>query len=129
MRCRTRPVPVRADDPVWKYVNIRRLAAFVEQSIDHGLQWTVFEPNDEQTWANVRRQVEDFLFTLWHDGRLAGTKPEEAYFVKVDRSTMTQEDIDTGRLVVLVGIAPVLPAEFVIIQIGQWALASDDDDD
>jgi Phage tail sheath C-terminal domain len=124
-----RPVAIRADDPVWKYVQVRRLGAYVEHSIDHGLQWVVFEPNDEQTWANVRRQVEDFLFTLWQDGRLAGTKPEEAYFVKVDRSTMTQEDIDSGRLVVLVGIAPVRPAEFVIIRIGQWALGSDDDDD
>ena len=67
-----RPVPIRADDPVWKYVNIRRLAAYIEQSIDHGLQWVVFEPNDEQLWTQVRAQVEDFLTDLWRDGRLVG---------------------------------------------------------
>ena len=123
-----RPAPIHADDPAWKYVNIRRLGAYVEHSIDHGLQWVVFEPNNEETWALARRQVEDFLFGLWTDGRLAGTKPEQGYFVKIDRSTMTQEDIDNGRLIVVVGIAPVRPAEFVIIRIGQWAFGSDDDD-
>lgn len=122
-----RPVPMRADDPSWKYVAIRRLYAYIEQSIDHGLQWVVFEPNDEQTWARVRQQVEDFLTQLWQGGRLVGTKPEDAFFVKADQSTMTQDDLDNGRLVVLVGVAALKPAEFVIFRIGQWTAVDDDD--
>jgi phage tail sheath protein FI len=124
-----RPAPIRADDRMWKYVNVRRLPAYVEQSIGHGLQWVVFEPNDERLWARVREQVDDFLTTLWRDGRLVGTKAQEAFFVRCDRSTMTQNDLDNGRLVVLIGIAPLRPAEFVIFRIGQWAVGSDDPDD
>jgi hypothetical protein len=124
-----RPAPIRADDRMWKYVNIRRLPAYVEQSIDHGLQWVVFETNDERLWTRVSEQVVDFLTTLWRDGRFVGTKAEEAFFVRCDRTTMTQTDIENGRLVVLVGIAPVRPAEFVIFRVGQWALGSDDPDD
>ncbi len=122
-----RPVPIRADDPAWHRVGVRRLPAHVERSIAHGLQWVVFEPNNEVTWTNVRRQVEDFLFTLWSQGRLVGTKPEQAYFVKVDRSTMSQNDIDNGRLVVQVGLATLRPAEFVIFRIGLWTAVDDDD--
>lgn len=118
---------MRADDPSWKYVNIRRLFAYVERSIDLGLQWVVFEPNDEQLWAQVRRQVEDFLAELWRCGRLVGDKPEQAFFVRCDRTTMTQDDIDNGRLVTLVGVAALKPAEFVIFRIGQWTAVSDDD--
>ena len=128
------PVPDRRnasewlrDDPSWKYVNIRRLYAYIERTIDHGLQWVAFEPNDEATWSQVRRQVEDFLTELWRSGRLVGTRPEEAFFVKVDRSTMTQNDIDNGRLVALVGVAALKPAEFVIFRIGQWTSLDDDD--
>ena len=124
-----RPAPMRADDPEWHYVNVRRLAAFIEQSLNHGLQWVVFEPNDERLWANVRRQVEDFLTTLWREGRLVGTKPEHAFFVKCDQTTMTEDDIVNGRLVVLIGFAPLRPAEFVIFRIGQWAVGSDHPDD
>ena len=120
---------MRADDPEWQYVSIRRLAAFIEQSIDHGLQWVVFEPNNERLWDRVREQVEDFLTTLWRDGRLVGTKAEDAFFVRCDRTTMTQDDIVNGRLVVLIGFAPLRPAEFVIFRIGQWAVGSDDPDD
>jgi len=118
------PRPV---DPEWKYVNIRRLFAYIEHSIDRGLQWVVFEPNDESLWKEVRRQVEDFLTEVWRAGHLVGSRPEEAFFVKVDRSTMTQDDIDNGRLVVLVGVAPLKPAEFVIFRIGQWTSLDDDD--
>jgi len=93
----------------------------------------VFEPNNERLWARVRGQVEDFLTTLWRDGRLVGTKPEHAFFVKCDQTTMTQDDIVNGRLVALIGIAPLRPAEFVIFRIGQWATGpdggSDDPDD
>ncbi len=106
-------------DTDWKYVNVRRLFIFLEQSLDEGTQWVVFEPNDEPLWARVRQSVTAFLTRVWRDGALQGATPEEAFFVKCDRSTMTQDDIDNGRLIVLVGVAPVKPAEFVIIRIFQ----------
>jgi phage tail sheath protein FI len=112
-------------DPDWKYINVRRLFIFVEESIDEATQWVVFEPNDEPLWARVRRSVGDFLTRLWMDGMLQGRTKEEAYFVKCDRTTMTQADIDNGRLIMLIGIAPVKPAEFVIFRIGQWTGGSD----
>jgi phage tail sheath protein FI len=107
-------------DSDWKYVNLRRYFIYLERSIDRGTQWTVFEPNDEALWGDIRRTIEDFLLNEWHKGALVGDKPERAYFVKCDRSTMTQNDLDNGRLVVLVGAAPSRPAEFVIFRIGQW---------
>jgi phage tail sheath protein FI len=109
-----------SSDPEWKYVNLRRYFAYVERSIDKGTQWAVFEPNGEALWANVRRTIEDFLLNEWMSGALLGDKPEKAYFVRCDRSTMTQNDLDNGRLVCLIGIAPLRPAEFVIFRIGQW---------
>jgi uncharacterized protein len=109
-----------SSDPEWKYVNLRRYFVYLERSVDRGTQWAVFEPNGERLWANVRRTVEDFLFNEWQMGALLGDKPEMAYFVKCDRSTMTQNDLDNGRLVCLVGVAPLRPAEFVIFRIGQW---------
>ena len=109
-----------SSDPEWKYVNLRRYFAFLEHSIDRGTQWAVFEPNGEQLWANVRRTIEDFLFDQWQNNALLGDKPEKAYFVRCDRSTMTQNDLDNGRLVCLIGVAPLRPAEFVIFRIGQW---------
>ena len=96
------------------------LFIFMEKSIQRGTQWVVFETNDEPLWARVRRSVSDFLTALWLDGMLQGTKKEQAYFVKCDRTTMTQADIDNGRLICVIGIAPVKPAEFVIFRIGQW---------
>jgi phage tail sheath protein FI len=107
-------------DPEWKYVNLRRYFAFLEHSVDRGTQWAVFEPNGEALWANVRRTIEDFLFDQWQNGALLGDKPEKAFFVRCDRSTMTQNDLDNGRLVCLIGVAPLRPAEFVIFRIGQW---------
>jgi hypothetical protein len=109
-----------SSDPEWKYVNLRRYFAYLERSIDKGTQWAVFEPNGEQLWANVRRTIEDFLLNEWQNGALLGDKPEKAYFVKCDRSTMSQNDLDNGRLVCLIGVAPLRPAEFVIFRIGQW---------
>ena len=109
-----------SSDPEWKYVNVRRLFIYIEHSIDKGTQWAVFEPNGPRLWANVRQTVEDFLLVLWRDGALLGDKPEQAYFVRCDRTTMTQNDLDNGRLICLVGIAPVKPAEFVIFRVGQW---------
>jgi uncharacterized protein len=107
-------------DAEWKYVNIRRYFNYLEKSIDQGTQWVVFEPNGEQLWSNVKRTIEDFLLNQWADGALLGRKLDEAFFVKCDRTTMTQDDIDNGRLVCLVGVAAVRPAEFVIFRIGQW---------
>jgi hypothetical protein len=109
-----------SSDPEWKYVNLRRYFIYLERSIDRGTQWAVFEPNGDQLWANVRRTIEDFLLNEWQMGALLGDKPEKAFFVKCDRSTMTQNDLDNGRLVCLIGIAPLRPAEFVIFRIGQW---------
>jgi len=109
-----------SSDPEWKYVNVRRLFIYLEHSIDRSTQWAVFEPNNERLWANVRSMVEDFLLVLWRDGALLGEKPEDAYFVRCDRTTMTQNDLDNGRLICLVGVAPVKPAEFVIFRVGQW---------
>ncbi|HEY6389812.1 MAG TPA: phage tail sheath subtilisin-like domain-containing protein, partial [Bryobacteraceae bacterium] len=113
-----------SSDPEWKYVNLRRYFAYLEHSIDKGTQWAVFEPNGEQLWANVRRTVSDFLLNEWQTGALLGEKPEKAYFVRCDRSTMTQNDLDNGRLVCLVGVAPLRPAEYVIFRIGQWTADS-----
>ena len=109
-----------SSDPEWKYVNLRRYFAYMERSIDRGTQWAVFEPNGEALWANVRLTIQDFLYNEWVSGALLGEKPEKAYFVRCDRSTMTQNDLDNGRLVCLVGVAVVKPAEFVIFRIGQW---------
>ena len=109
-----------SSDPDWKYVNVRRYFAYLEHSIDKGTQWAVFENNGDALWANVQQTVSDFLFNEWRNGALLGAKPEQAYFVRCDRSTMTQNDLDNGRLICLVGVAVVKPAEFVIFRIGQW---------
>jgi uncharacterized protein len=113
-----------SSDPEWKYVAVRRYFLFLEHSVDRGTQWAVFEPNGRILWDNVRRTVEDFLFAEWKAGHLLGDKPEQAFFVRCDLSTMTQNDLDNGRLVVLVGVAPLRPAEFVIFRIGQKTLDS-----
>ena len=115
-----------SSDPEFKYVNIRRYFAYLEHSIDRGTQWVVFEPNGEILWANLRRRIEDFLLLEWRSGALAGDKPESAFFVKCDRTTMTQNDLDTGRLICVVGVAPTRPAEFVIFRIGQWTASRRD---
>jgi phage tail sheath protein FI len=107
-------------DPQWKYVNVRRLFLYLEESIDEGTQWVVFEPNDERLWARVKQTIRNFLTDVWQDGALMGSTPEEAFFVKCGRSTMTQNDIDNGRLICEIGVAPVKPAEFVVFRISQW---------
>ncbi len=116
---------VISSDPDWRYVNVRRLFIFLEASLERGTQWVVFEPNNEELWARVRQTVTNFLTRVWRDGALMGTTAEEAFFVKVDRTTMTQDDIDNGRLIMLIGVAPVKPAEFVIIRLGQMASGSE----
>jgi phage tail sheath protein FI len=109
-----------SSDPEWRYVSVRRLLVFLEQSIARGTRWVVFEPNDEPTWLSVRVAVENFLVQVWRTGALAGHTADKAFFVKCDRTTMTHDDLDNGRLVCMVGVAPVRPAEFVIFRIGQW---------
>ncbi|WP_369777474.1 phage tail sheath family protein [Streptomyces sp. R33] len=109
-----------SSDPEWKYVNVRRLFIYLEHSIEKSTQWAVFEPNNERLWASVRQTVEDFLIAVWRTGALIGTKPEEAFFVRCDRTTMTQNDLDNGRLICLIGVAPTYPAEFVVFRIGQF---------
>ena len=104
---------------LWKYINVRRLFIYVEQSIKNNTNWVVFEPNSEVLWSRVKRTIESFLATCWRDGALAGTAPEQAYFVECGPTTMTQDDIDNGRLICNIGIAPVKPAEFVIFRITQ----------
>jgi len=107
-------------DPEWKYVNVRRLLIYLEHSIDEGTQWTVFEPNGEALWVRVRSAIEDFLLNAWRNGALLGDKADRAFFVRCDRSTMSQNDLDNGRLICLIGVAPLRPAEFVTFRIGQW---------
>jgi hypothetical protein len=109
-----------SSDPQWRYINVRRLMLFIEESIDEGTQWVVFEPNDEPLWAKVRQSIRNFLLLVWRSGALQGLREEDAFFVRCDRSTMTQADIDAGRLICLIGVAPVKPAEFVIIRISQF---------
>jgi phage tail sheath protein FI len=109
-----------SSNALWKYVNVRRLFIFIEESILKGTQWVVFEPNDQKLWARVKQTVTQFLTGVWKGGALMGNTPEEAFFVKCDSSTMTQDDIDNGRLIIIIGIAPVKPAEFVIFRIAQW---------
>jgi hypothetical protein len=109
-----------SSDTEWMYVNLRRYFNYLEHSVDLGTQWVVFENNDPQTWSLVEQTVAGFLRSEWQAGHLVGAKPEQAYFVRCDNTTMTQADIENGRLIVLIGASPVFPAEFVIFRIGQW---------
>ncbi|HSW22254.1 MAG TPA: phage tail sheath subtilisin-like domain-containing protein [Burkholderiaceae bacterium] len=113
-----------SSDPEWTYLNVRRLFIFIEHSIDIGTQWVVFEPNSEALWARVIETINSFLFGVWKSGALMGTTPEEGYFIRCDRTTMTQDDVDNGRLVCEIGLAPVKPAEFVIFRIGQFTAST-----
>jgi len=108
-------------DNEWIYINVRRLFIFLEHSLDIGTQWAVFEPNSPALWARLTQSVSAFLTSAWKSGALMGTTAADAFFVRCDQTTMTQDDIENGRLIMIVGVAPVFPAEFVIIQIGQWA--------
>ncbi|HVS10865.1 MAG TPA: phage tail sheath subtilisin-like domain-containing protein [Planctomycetota bacterium] len=107
----------------WRYVSVRRLAIFIESSIGRGLDWVVFEPNGEPLWTRMRSCAEEFLLRVWRSGALQGAKSEDAFFVRIDHTTMTQGDIDEGRLVMLVGVAMVKPAEFVVLRFGWWGCA------
>jgi uncharacterized protein len=103
----------------WKYLAVRRMALYIEESLYRGTQWVVFEPNDEPLWSQIRLNITAFMHDLFRKGAFQGTSPREAYFVKCDRETTTQYDIDRGIVNIVVGFAPLKPAEFVIIQIKQ----------
>jgi uncharacterized protein len=105
----------------WKYIPVRRLALFIEESLYRGTQWVVFEPNDEPLWAQIRLNVGSFMHNLFRQGAFQGSSPQEAYFVKCDKDTTPQNDINLGIVNILVGFAPLKPAEFVVIKIQQIA--------
>lgn len=110
-----------ASDAEWRYLNVRRLFNFVEESIAQGTGWTVFEPNDRTLWKSIRRDVSAFLLRLWRDGALMGRTPEEAFYVQCDEQTNPPESIDAGQVIAQIGLAPVKPAEFIVFRIGQHA--------
>ena len=108
-------------DPEWRYVPVRRTAIMLRTSIYYGIQWAVFEPNDEPLWSQLRLTIGSFMMTLFRQGAFQGATPDKAFFVKCDGETTTQADIDAGVVNVLVGFAPVKPAEFVVVKISQQA--------
>jgi phage tail sheath protein FI len=110
-----------SSDPAWRYLNVRRLFNYVEESILEGTQWVVFEPNDMALWERVKRTINAFLVRVWRDGALFGATPAEAFWVKCDGENNTAETIDAGQLIVDIGIAPVKPAEFVVFRIAQFS--------
>jgi phage tail sheath protein FI len=110
-----------SSDPAWRYLNVRRLFNYLEESILGGTQWVVFEPNDDALWAKIRRTVSSFLVMEWRKGALFGLTPGEAFFVKCDRDNNTAESIDAGQVVCEIGVAPVKPAEFVIFRLSQFS--------
>jgi phage tail sheath protein FI len=105
----------------WKYVPVRRVALFIEETLYRGTQWVVFEPNDEPLWAQIRLNIGSFMHSLFRQGAFQGTTPRQAYFVKCDGETTTQNDINLGIVNIIVGFAPLKPAEFVIIKLQQMA--------
>ena len=110
-----------ADDPEWRYLNVRRLFNMIEESIAQSTRWVVFEPNDSSLWKAIARDVRAFLTVLWRDGALMGATPDQAFFVQCDAETNPPDIVDAGRVVTLIGIAPVKPAEFIVFRIGQHA--------
>ena len=109
------------EDSNWKYLNVRRLFAMIEESIAISTRWVIFEPNDTPLWNDLKRDIGNFLRVIHSQGALAGDRPEQAFFIKCDRETNPPEIVDLGQVVVVIGIAPVKPAEFLIIRIGQSA--------
>ena len=109
----------------WKYIPVRRVALYIEESLYRGTQWVVFEPNDESLWAQIRLNIGTFMQDLFRQGAFQGTSPREAFFVKCDSETTTQSDIDKGIVNIVDGFAPLKPAEFVVIKIQQIAQQSE----
>jgi phage tail sheath protein FI len=114
-----------SSDASWRYINVRRLFNFVEKSIERGTQWIVFEPNDSDLWARIRRDITAFLTNVWRTGALFGATPTQAFYVKCDEETNPPSVRDLGQVIIEIGLAPVKPAEFVIFRISQWATGSE----
>jgi uncharacterized protein len=110
-----------SSDPAWRYLNVRRLFNYLEESILGGTQWVVFEPNDQALWARIRRTISAFLVNEWRKGALFGSTPQEAFYVVCDESTNPSEGIDAGQVVCEIGVAPVKPAEFVVFRLAQFS--------
>jgi phage tail sheath protein FI len=108
-------------DPAWRYINVRRLFNYVEESIREGTQWVVFEPNDLNLWSRVTRDVTAFLRMVWRGGALFGETAEQAFYVKCDEELNPAEVRDEGQLIIEIGMAPTKPAEFIVFRISQWA--------
>ena len=108
-------------DPEWTYIPVRRMAIFLRVSIYRGIQWAVFEPNDDDLWASLRLNINSFMMNLFRQGAFQGATPSQAFFVKCDNETTTQDDINLGIVNILVGFAPLKPAEFVVVKISQKA--------
>jgi phage tail sheath protein FI len=111
-----------ASDPEWRYVPVRRTALFLKESLRRGLQWAVFEPNDDELWDRIRINITAFMLGLFRQGAFQGTTPDEAFRVKCDRDTNPQELVDQGIVTAQVAFAPLKPAEFVVIEISQKSL-------
>lgn len=111
---------VEPDKTEWRYISVRRLISYIEKSIELGTQWVVFEPNDEDLWARVRRTVSNFLERIWREGALFGSSPQQAFYVKCDEELNPPETRILGRLYIEVGVCPVRPAEFVVFRVSQW---------
>jgi uncharacterized protein len=109
-----------APEPAWKYVNVRRLFIFLEGSVERGLQWVVFEPNDYTLWKNIKRNISSFLRVQWEEGKLVGTTEDKAFFVRCDESTNTPDTINAGQVITEIGVAPSKPAEFVVFRFKQF---------
>jgi hypothetical protein len=110
-----------SSDPEWRYINVRRLFNFVSQTLMEGTQWSVFEPNDERLWMQLRIAASNFLLRTWREGALFGATPEQAFFVKCDEETNPSEVIEAGQVICEIGIAPVKPAEFVVFRLSQYS--------
>ncbi|MDT0322382.1 phage tail sheath family protein [Streptomyces millisiae] len=113
-----------SSDPAWRYLNVRRYFNYLEESILLGTQWVVFEPNDHNLWARIRRNISAFLVNEWRSGALFGSQPEQAYYVKCDEESNPPESVDLGRVICEIGVSPVKPAEFVIFRLAQFSSGS-----
>ena len=109
-----------ATDTNWQYVNIRRLFLYLEESIQEGIRWAVFEPNNTELWQKLKRTLGDFLTRTWRDGALFGNKASEAFYVRIDDAINPFSEQQLGRLHIEIGVRPSYPAEFIIVRIGIW---------
>jgi phage tail sheath protein FI len=114
-----------ATDTNWQYVSTRRLFLFLEESIEEGIRWAVFEPNNLQLWQKLKRTITEFLTRVWHDGALFGATPKEAFYVRIDEALNPPSTQALGRLYIEIGVRPAYPAEFIIVRIGIWQGDSD----